>query len=1066
MTNSFNFGRKVRLLGAAAPFALILAAQPAFAQDAAPAAPAAEAAQEDTGQDIVVTGSILRRTNTETPSPVTVLTSDDLDKRGVNTVQEALQTLSANNGGTLMNSFSANGAFAGGASAASLRGLTTSSTLVLFDGLRAAYYPLADDGSRNFVDLNTIPDAIVDRVEVLKDGASSTYGADAVAGVINIITKKQFVGFSARVEAGISEQGDAANQRLEATAGFGDLDEKGFNIYASGHYVHSDILYNNQRGAPYNSSNLSSRCATSILPQSERSAYFNALTCDANNVGNGLQNGAQYGDGVARFAGQSTGTLINYARPANALTGAAIGGTRYQQLTNPGGGCGPLNAITLTGNQLTNNLGNGGATAPANGVVCQEDFVNRYSVIAPEIERIGGSIRGTVKLGDNIEAYGIFNYEQSRVKYTGLQAIYRGTTTPGPLLQRYTTASTPLTQGAGGLFGQLITLPVYICPRGTTVACTAGNGALNPNNPFATVGQRAAIIGRLSDIQETNETFNQAYRGAIGVSGSFGEGWNFAVDATGMRVDLQRKLGGRIYVQNFLDAVNDGSYNWVNPEQNSQAVRDFIAPLIDKKATSELYQIQGSISKALFELPGGPLQVAVGASYREEKVNAPSLNPGVLNQPTQQYIRVNGFSSQGSRNVKSAYFEIGAPVVDQLELNVSGRYDKYSTGDDNFSPKFAAKFTPIPQIAIRGTYSRGFRIPSFAETGSSPTTGFITTNAPASCRTQNPIGDATYCNGYSLGLSQAGAPGLKPEKSRNITAGVILEPVKWLTVTADYYNIKKTNVITGDDYTPALAAYYANQPIPAGFQVIADVPSLPDVAVNPNAQPRAAFVLYSYVNGPTQKTSGLDFTATARVPLGEGIRFTSSVDATYVIDYKQSFPGGGGTQSYAGTLGNFQITSGSGTPQWRGNWQNTLDFGAASISATAYYTQGYSTTAEDSSGAGSSFICGVPALFDSDVTAANPGGDGIVDSSSDANSHTYNDGVTPVQCDVKHFVNVDMSASYNVNDNFTFYVNVLNLFGAKAPLDATTYGGYQYNPAWANSGIIGRSFRVGAKVKF
>ncbi|WP_163609208.1 Plug domain-containing protein, partial [Klebsiella pneumoniae] len=82
-----------------------------------------------------------------------------------------LQRLAANNGPTLTNSFSANGAFAGGASGISLRGLTTNSTLVLFDGLRAAYYPLADDATRNFVDLNTIPDDIVDRVEVLKDGA-------------------------------------------------------------------------------------------------------------------------------------------------------------------------------------------------------------------------------------------------------------------------------------------------------------------------------------------------------------------------------------------------------------------------------------------------------------------------------------------------------------------------------------------------------------------------------------------------------------------------------------------------------------------------------------------------------------------------------------------------------------------------------------------------------------------------------------------------------------------------------------------------------------------------------
>ena len=99
---------------------------------------------------------------------------------------------------------------AGGASGVSLRGLSVNSTLVLFDGLRAANYPLADDGERSFVDLNTIPDAIVDRIEVLKDGASSTYGADAIAGVVNVILKKQIIGIQGRVE-GVGNIGKPAS---------------------------------------------------------------------------------------------------------------------------------------------------------------------------------------------------------------------------------------------------------------------------------------------------------------------------------------------------------------------------------------------------------------------------------------------------------------------------------------------------------------------------------------------------------------------------------------------------------------------------------------------------------------------------------------------------------------------------------------------------------------------------------------------------------------------------------------------------------------------------------------
>jgi len=159
-----------------------------------PAVAAAPGPNADELQEIVVTGSILRRTDAETPSPVSVVTAEDLELRGINTVAEGLQRLSANGAGAMTQGWNTGSNFANGANAVSLRGLTVQSTLTIFDGLRMAPYPLADDGHRNFVDLNTIPDAVLDRIEVLRDGASSTYGADAIAGVVNVITKKEFSG--------------------------------------------------------------------------------------------------------------------------------------------------------------------------------------------------------------------------------------------------------------------------------------------------------------------------------------------------------------------------------------------------------------------------------------------------------------------------------------------------------------------------------------------------------------------------------------------------------------------------------------------------------------------------------------------------------------------------------------------------------------------------------------------------------------------------------------------------------------------------------------------------------
>ena len=164
---------------------------------------------------IVVTGSYIRRTDTESPSPVDVLTSDDIAKRGLTSIADVLHTLSSDNSGTLTSNFS--GAMAGGASGVSLRGLTVDATLVLVDGHRIATYPLADDGQRPFVDIGSLPLGIVDRVEVLKDGASAIYGSDAIAGVVNIITKKQFTGFEASTDLGSSYKADGLAQRLSAT---------------------------------------------------------------------------------------------------------------------------------------------------------------------------------------------------------------------------------------------------------------------------------------------------------------------------------------------------------------------------------------------------------------------------------------------------------------------------------------------------------------------------------------------------------------------------------------------------------------------------------------------------------------------------------------------------------------------------------------------------------------------------------------------------------------------------------------------------------------------------------
>ncbi|AWH54202.1 TonB-dependent receptor [Stenotrophomonas sp. ESTM1D_MKCIP4_1] len=180
---------------------------------------------------ITVTGSNIPRTNTETPSPVQVVTRQEIDRTGKTTVAEYLQTLTADGAGSIPKTFG-NG-FAGGGAGISLRGLGAGSTLVLLNGRRMATYGLADDGQKVFTDLSTIPLDAVERVEVLKDGASAIYGSDAIAGVVNIILRSDFQGAILRGSYGVSGDGDGDAKKATLTAGTGDLSSDGWNAFFS-----------------------------------------------------------------------------------------------------------------------------------------------------------------------------------------------------------------------------------------------------------------------------------------------------------------------------------------------------------------------------------------------------------------------------------------------------------------------------------------------------------------------------------------------------------------------------------------------------------------------------------------------------------------------------------------------------------------------------------------------------------------------------------------------------------------------------------------------------------------
>ena len=180
---------------------------------------------------VTITGSNIKRTDTETASPVQVISREEIERSGKQSIQEVLRGITGDNQGSIPTSFS-NG-FAAGSAAVSLRGLGVNSTLVLVNGRRMTTYGLADDGARTFVDLNSIPLEAVDRVEVLKDGASAIYGSDAVGGVVNVILKRSYQGAAIGGSYGRSSRGDGQTTRAFGTIGFGDIDADKYNFFIS-----------------------------------------------------------------------------------------------------------------------------------------------------------------------------------------------------------------------------------------------------------------------------------------------------------------------------------------------------------------------------------------------------------------------------------------------------------------------------------------------------------------------------------------------------------------------------------------------------------------------------------------------------------------------------------------------------------------------------------------------------------------------------------------------------------------------------------------------------------------
>jgi iron complex outermembrane receptor protein len=914
----------------------------ASAQTAPPAsAPTSELAE------IVVTGSLLRRTSEETESPVTVFTAQEIKQTGLTSVADVVRTLSADNSGTIPTAFS--GGFAAGASGVALRGLTVNSTLVLIDGRRAAPYALADDGQRAFVDLNTIPLDAVERIEILKDGASSIYGADAIAGVVNVILKKQYQGAEIGVDLGKGQHPGGNMERLTASFGKGDLETDRYNAYFNFEMQNDSRIAAGDRPFPFNTPNLSSIGGVNGLagfpPQGGTDT---AVVAPGQFV-----------------AGSPTPAFLN-----TTLNGA-------YQLLNPAAGChGPgsaaASAPALFGGGLTDNF-------------CLQNRA-LYLDDQPAQQRIGASARFTVKLTDSIEFYTNTTYNQNVV-------IVHGT-------------SSSVQAGVPTNTNNIALPPVLT------------NGSLNPNDPFAASGQYALIQYSFGDIQSINYLKNHNFRWVTGLKGSQW-GWDFDTGLVINHTWLDTDQKGLININGLFNAINNGTYNFANPSANSNAVRASIAPDLIKTSTTDLDSIDFKATHDLVQLPGGAMQVALGAEARYEAQADPALNPNgsVLGLGIAQ--------TAGARRVEAAYFEFGLPVVKQLNIDLSGRYDHYSDFGGAFTPKAGFKFTPIEELAIRGTYSKGFRAPAFAENGSSSAEGFIgavpTSGFPAAfCA----VHSAAYCLPYAIGVESSANPNIKPEKSDSYTFGLIAQPIKEFSVSIDYYAIKKKNVIEPPSAGAALGPYLNGQPLPPGLAVIPDVVD----PTNPTALARPLLLVGLYENVNELDTDGVDLDFRGNFNMGDYGKVLSDLSITKIFSFKEVT--NGVSQQWVGTQAPYVLSSGAGTPRYRATWSNGYEYGPLDVTLTTYYTSGIQETGVDAFGSPS--ICIYSSTF----------------------------------CHVASFIDMDLTATYKVNSHLTTSLSIQNVMDRLPPIDPADYAGINYNPTYAQAGIIGRFFKISANYKF
>jgi iron complex outermembrane receptor protein len=775
---------------------------------------------------IEVTGSHIPRIEGESGLPVQIITRDELINGGVQTAQELLERISANQSFGGFNEAKGLGNTLVGFTAASLRGLGSQRTLVLLNGRRLAPYALSGGQS---VDLSGIPASALERVEILKDGASAVYGTDAIGGVINFILRTDFQGVEGNANYFASEQGGGNNGRVNATVGYGDLAKDKYNFFLSADYFKQDPLKAAQRDGT-------------------KTAYLPWLGLD-----------------------KTTPPSV----PANIYQPSFLGRGR-----NP--------TIPASGATAASCLPPFSFPTQARPLQCQFDYASVIETI-PEAEKtsVFGRLTGQINADHRFFAEASYYYGKfiQRVSPTPVSSAFTNTPmTLPPTSPYYPTAYVASVPGGDP------TLPLRVFYRTLE---------LGPRIDEATVDQ---------------------WRGIVGLQGTV-KGWDYvlAANVTANR-QVDRFVSGYIYEPTFGPLLRSGVINPFGP--NTDAVlAQMRATQITGQANDNRASNYGGdfkIANTVYELPAGPVALALGLEGRREtleQVNSDFVVSGDV---------IGGAGAVPSlpavhRTVWSLFGELNVPVVKSLEINLAARYDHYSDFGGTTNPKVTLRWQPAREILLRAAYGTGFRAPTLSDVFQPPVYGFTSNpfNDPIRC----PVTRAPFTDCDVFYRSQGGGnPLLQPEKSQQVNAGIVVEPVTGLSASVDYYWVEVRNliqVLTADEI-------FTNYALWAPTRVVRKPPD----AQYPNLPGEIAYVIENQINVGTLQTSGIDVDLKWRAPATSIGRFTLGFTGTYVIHYRQTginsalFPSTVGTRGPDGAISRWRHYA---TLNWDyGSWGATL----------------------------------------------------------------------------------------------------------------------------------------------